>query len=161
MLEALNGAADTIRRDGVITGTELGNYLRETTPVVARLRYNRELTPQFGALDTGSGDFLFIPPQRLRDEADRLRRERARLEKRRKKLEGEKARLERERLTIERARLDAAQKALDAEWRRLEEEKKRLAALRKKGPATALNARGTSRPGWRSAPAIPFRLAPV
>ncbi|MDP6620335.1 MAG: SUMF1/EgtB/PvdO family nonheme iron enzyme, partial [Nitrospinota bacterium] len=125
LLEALSGAADTIQKDGVITGTELGIYLKQTTPQVARMKYGRALTPQFGKLDEGSGDFLFIPPKRGDDEEERLRKERERLRR-------EVAGLKREREALEKAqRLEEGRKRVEAERRRVAEEKKRIAALKK------------------------------
>ena len=57
-LQALDGEAD-INRDGVVTGTELGAYLRPKVSDASR----QEQTPLYGRLE-GEGEFLFFVGER-------------------------------------------------------------------------------------------------
>jgi len=54
LLEALSTEAADIDSDGVITGFELGAYMKQVIPRIA------DQTPQFGYLE-GEGEFVFIP----------------------------------------------------------------------------------------------------
>lgn len=56
-LEALDGAADRIPQDGVVTTGELGVFLR---PTVSTASNNRQ-TPQYGTLE-GEGEVVFMLP---------------------------------------------------------------------------------------------------
>jgi hypothetical protein len=53
-LKALEGEAD-INKDGVVTGSELGAYLRPTVSEAS----NQAQTPLYGRLE-GEGEFLFF-----------------------------------------------------------------------------------------------------
>ncbi len=53
-IEAIAGAAD-LNKDNVVTGTELGAYLRPTVSNASR----QTQTPLFGRLE-GEGEFLFF-----------------------------------------------------------------------------------------------------
>ena len=55
-LIALDGSADKFPPFGVLTGSELGNYLK---PVVS-VETNNAQTPQFGRLSAGEGEFMFV-----------------------------------------------------------------------------------------------------
>ena len=61
LLEALSTEAADVDSDGVITGFELGAYIKQVVPRIV------DQTPQFGYLD-GEGEFVFIP-QRVVDTA--------------------------------------------------------------------------------------------
>jgi hypothetical protein len=58
LLIALDGSADKFPPFGVLTGSELGNYLK---PVVS-VETNNNQTPQFGRLAAGEGEFMFVLP---------------------------------------------------------------------------------------------------
>ena len=59
LLIALDGSADKYPPFGVLTGSELGNYLQPTVS----LETNNEQTPQFGRLAAGEGEFMFVLPE--------------------------------------------------------------------------------------------------
>jgi len=56
LLMALDGNADKLPPFGVLTGSELGNYLK---PVVSVETHNAQ-TPQFGRISAGEGEFIFL-----------------------------------------------------------------------------------------------------
>jgi uncharacterized caspase-like protein len=56
LLVALEGSADKVPPYGVLTGSEIGNYLQ---PVVS-VETNNAQTPQFGRLAAGEGEFIFL-----------------------------------------------------------------------------------------------------
>jgi len=56
LLIALEGSADKYPPFGVLTGSELGNYLKPTVSVET----NNAQTPQFGRLSAGEGEFIFL-----------------------------------------------------------------------------------------------------
>ncbi|MBI4233122.1 MAG: SUMF1/EgtB/PvdO family nonheme iron enzyme [Chloroflexi bacterium] len=56
LLLALDGNADKYPPFGVLTGSELGAYLKPTVS----LETNNAQTPQFGRLSGGEGEFLFV-----------------------------------------------------------------------------------------------------
>jgi formylglycine-generating enzyme required for sulfatase activity len=58
LLIALEGSADKYPPFGVLTGSELGNYLKPTVSVET----NNAQTPQFGRLSAGEGEFMFVLP---------------------------------------------------------------------------------------------------
>ena len=58
LLAALDGNADKYPPFGVLTGSEIGDYLK---PVVS-METNNAQTPQFGRIGPGEGEFLFILP---------------------------------------------------------------------------------------------------
>jgi len=67
LLFGLEGPAD-VNLDGVITGLELGTYLRQEVSLISE---NRQ-TPLFGNI-SGEGDFVFIRPDLDRDEVDLMK----------------------------------------------------------------------------------------
>lgn len=69
-LSGLEGVADQ-NLDGIITGFELGAYLRKDVS----LRSEGRQTPQFGAI-RGEGDFVFVRNDFSREQVDEMRRKR-------------------------------------------------------------------------------------
>ena len=59
LLIALDGSADKYPPFGVVTGSELGNYLQPTVS----METNHGQTPQFGRLAAGEGEFMFVLPE--------------------------------------------------------------------------------------------------
>ena len=108
LLIALDGSADKFPPFGVLTGSELGNYLK---PVVS-VETNNAQTPQFGRLSAGEGEFMFVleggmteqvsEAERAKAEAEAAKRE---VERLRKQLEAERARKEAEQAKAEAERL--------------------------------------------------------
>ena len=108
LLIALGGSADKFPPYGVLTGSELGNYLK---PVVS-VETNNAQTPQFGRLSAGEGEFMFVlqeglteavsEAERAKAEAEAAKRETERL---RQQVEAERARKETEAAKAEAERL--------------------------------------------------------
>ena len=101
LLIALEGSADKYPPFGVLTGSELGNYLKPTVSVET----NNAQTPQFGRLSAGEGEFMFVLPdlvdagtssaEQIQSEADQYGSQvenlKAQLEAEKKKLASEEA----------------------------------------------------------------------
>ncbi|MDE3056900.1 MAG: PEGA domain-containing protein [Bacteroidota bacterium] len=66
IIDALSDSATDTDNDGIISGTELATAVSERVTMIS----NRTLHPQFGYLQDGGGDFVFIRPKN--DSATRL-----------------------------------------------------------------------------------------
>lgn len=114
LLIALDGSADKYPPFGVLTGSELGNYLQPTVS----LETQNAQTPQFGRLAAGEGEFMFVLPDVGVDSASQTDQYRSQAEQYEDQIEKLKAQLETEQkrqVEEEAARLDAKGKKKELE----------------------------------------------
>ena len=128
LLIALDGSADKYPPFGVLTGSELGNYLQPTVSIET----NNEQTPQFGRLAAGEGEFMFVLPEIREQGASQVevyQGQEAQYDDQIEKLKAEIEAGKKREAEEEAARLEAERKQREAEelQRELEEQRKRQA----------------------------------